>query len=130
MYSPYQHRIVLLTSSFQYPSRRLLFGRARMYLDRIELTGWHFGEKHHQDIPLDEVCRIEWRLQDENGPNVIFYMEDGRSHPLILKNADLWKHTLEERMRWSSPGRYPLAPSRPQPDLPLKDLVAFTTGMG
>lgn len=130
MYSRYQHKVVLLTSSFQYPPRRLLFGRARLYLDRIELTGWHVGEKYHQSIPLNEVCRIEWHLEAADGPNVIFHMEDGSSFPLILKQAALWKHTLEERMRWSTPGQYHLAPPRPQPDLPLQDVVAYTTGMG
>ncbi|QXD14204.1 hypothetical protein GQ464_012165 [Rhodocaloribacter litoris] len=128
--SAYHHKIVLLTSSFQYPPRRLLFGRARLYLDRIELTGWHVGEKFHALIPLDEVCRIEWHLEGGAGPNAVFHLEDGRVIELVLKQGSLWKHTLEERMRWSSPGRYRLAPARPPVDLPLSELITYSTGMG
>ena len=32
------HSVVLLTSRFQYPDRRLFFTRARLFFDRIELS--------------------------------------------------------------------------------------------
>ena len=126
----YTHKIVLLTSSFQYPLRRLLFARARLFLDRIELTGWHFGDKYQEQIPLDQISWIEWKLDAVHGPNVIFHLEDDTQFPLILKQAYLWKHTLEERLQWNAPAHFRLSSAVTKPELPLKDIIAFSSGMG
>jgi len=126
----YHHRIVLLATGFQDPDRYLLFGRARLFLDRIELSGWHFGERYQQVIPLDEVCHIEWNAGVVAGPNVVFCLGEDRQFSLSLKHIHTWEHMLQERLQWSAPGRYRLAPQRPMLDLPLNDVVAYTSGMG
>ncbi|GIV58342.1 MAG: hypothetical protein D6746_09760 [Bacteroidetes bacterium] len=128
--STYPHKIVLLTTGFQLPSRRLLFGRARLYLDRIELTGWQVGERYHDVIPLGDIMRIDWNLEARREANVVFHRAEGPPTALILHQVGLWKHTLEERLRWGSPGRFRLAQTPPPPDMPLGDLITFASGMG
>ncbi len=126
----HRHKIVLLTSSFQYPARRLLFARARLFLDRIELTGWHFGEKYQSQIPFEDLEQIEWKVGETAGPNALFHMADGTTYALHLNQVKLWKHTLEERLRWSKPGLFRLSPSQATRDMPLHELVNYTSGLG
>lgn len=126
----YQHKIVLLTTSFQYPARRLLFARARLYLDRIELTGWHYGEKYRSQILFDELEQIDWNLEAASGANVTFHMSNGTTYALRLQQVQVWKTTLEERLRWSTPGLFRLSPNRVTRDLPLKELVQYSSRLG
>ena len=124
------HQIVLHTSRFRYADRRLFFTRARLYMDRIELLGWHLGKKHTHCIRLRAVERIEW---NESESAAVFHLEQGHSVRLQLQDLGQWKATLENRLHWSAPGRFPLAStthtSAPS-DFSLHELVTYTTSMG
>lgn len=135
MINPHGHRIELLCTSFRYPARRLFFARARLYLDRIELSGRFFSEKHAVRIRQDEIERIEWRLtaRGTSEPNTVFHLEDGRQIVLVLGEVHRWQDMLEERLNWRAGRPGGLLPSRmlfsTTPDLPLHDLVAYASSM-
>ena len=100
--SPYQ--LVLLSTRFRAPERRLFFPNARLYFDRIELTGWHLHERFEDVIHLPEVARIDWHPSesdnDELEANVVFEFSDGSALPLMLDQLPSWQHTLENRVSW------------------------------
>lgn len=121
----YPHKVVLLRSGFQYPERHLFFARARLYFDRLELTGWHLNEHHEEVIPLDQVDTIAWN-DDQEPVTVELQLKDGRCFALSLSQPTLWKHFLDMRMTWSN--SRPAFPVDRQPPS-LKDLIAYSTSM-
>lgn len=136
MTDSHAHRIVLLSTSFRYPKRWLFFARARLYFDRIELSGWLFGAKHGAPIRRDEIEGIEWRLMARSAsePNAIFHLRDGRLVALVLNDVHRWQDMLEERLGWNVGrlgGRCVPVPALfgTVPDLPFHDFVAYASSM-
>ncbi|MFQ5572106.1 MAG: hypothetical protein ACE5G0_20710 [Rhodothermales bacterium] len=126
----FPHNVVLLTSSFKKPDRRLFFTKARLFFDRIELSGWELGKRYVQDIRLDQVERIEWSAE---ASGVIFYLTEGGQIRLTLPEMERWKRSLEQRLHWSGPGSYPTTSatsSTLRRDLSLQELITYTTCMG
>ena len=128
MITNHPHSVVLLSSRFQYPGRRLFFTRARLFFDRIELTGWQFGKKHTCAIPLDAVDTIEWQT---NTADAVLHLTEGGPVMLRLAQADQWKQSLDQRLHWNTTNYFPTkAPSTTRPDLSLHDLITFSSCMG
>ena len=123
----HQHRIVLLTTSFRHPARRLLFTRARLFPDRIELSGWYPGASYEQVLFLDRIQRIEWHTDEKASPNVHFHMDDGAALSLDLQAPDKWQHTLMRRLGWTP--RRERAPLARLGNMGMEDLIAYTSGM-
>lgn len=125
------HQVVLLSSRFSDPEHKLFFTRARLYLDRIELSGWHLGKKYEARIPLHDLDAIDWQT---GSSSAVFYLREGQTIRLTLPDLERWKQSVEQRLWWSAPGRFPMASSTshtaPNQDLSLRDLVTFTTSMG
>lgn len=122
------HRIVLLSSSFQFPERRLFFARARLFLDRIELSGWHYNKREVLKIRLDELDHIEW-----DGTDAVFHLDGDQTIRIQLPQATSWRYTLEQRLSWSAPGRFRMAApvsTTARRDDSLTELVTFATAMG
>ncbi len=122
---PYPHKILLLRSGFRYPERHLFFARARLFFDRIELSGWQLGERHEEVIPLDSVAGIEWREGEEQATTVL-RLDDGRRIEVSLGDGRRWREALDRRMNWR-PSRAPVAPDRPPPA--LTDVAALSGSM-
>ena len=129
MYHP--HNVVLLTSRFQYPGRRLFFTRARLFFDRIELSGWKYGKKHTRAIPLDTVDTIDWK---SDTPDAVVHLAEGEPVALRLSQVDRWKQSLDQRLHWNTTNYFPLttskATSTTRSDLPLSELISFASSMG
>ena len=104
----YPHKIVLLRSGFQYPEKHLFFARARLFFDRIELTGWHLSERHEEMIPLDAVRSIEWR-EEAQRTTAVLLLDDDRRIELSLCEGHQWKDALALRMSWRK-NRPPASP--------------------
>ncbi len=124
------HRVQLLSSRFKVHGRRLFFTRARLFLDRIELSGWHLGKRYVEYIPLDRLDDIEW---DAEASDAAFHLNEGKTIRVRLPHMDRWKHSLEQRLTWSAPGRFPIASrftTTAYRELPLPELITFTTSMG
>jgi hypothetical protein len=60
---------VLLSGRFQLCERRLYCSRARLYADRLLLTGWHGLTRFRRRIPLTSIRRA--RASDERRLHLI-----------------------------------------------------------
>ncbi len=131
MVTNHPHSVVLLTSRFQYPGRRLFFTRARLFFDRIELSGWNLGRKHTRAIPLDAVDKIDWK---SNTTEAVVHLTEGESVVIRLSQADQWKQSLDQRLHWNATNYFlttaTKTASTTRPDLPLHELITFATSMG
>ncbi len=131
MVTYHPHSVVLLTSRFQYPGRRLFFTRARLFFDRIELSGWNLGKKHTHAIPLDAVDKIDWK---SDTPDAVVHLTEGEPVALRLSQVDRWKQSLDQRLHWNATNYLPTTatktPSTTRPDLPLHELITFASSMG
>jgi hypothetical protein len=124
------HQVVLLSSRFINPEHKLFFTRARLYLDRIELSGWLLGKKYEVQIPLQDLDSIDWQTDTSSA---VFHLREGQIIRLKLPDLERWKQSVEQRLWWSAPGRFPMTSTShtaPNQDLSLRDLVTFTTSMG
>lgn len=88
----------LLSSGFRYPRRRLFFGRARLYPDRIDLFEIGWTGFRRRTIWLRDVERISWRTDSERSANVTLYLHDHEPLRLWVKGAGLWKYQIDERL--------------------------------
>jgi hypothetical protein len=131
MITQHPHSVLLLTSRFQYLERRLFFTRARLFFDRIELSGWAVGKKHTRAIPLDAVDKIDWKT---NTSDAVLHLTEGEPVALRLSQADRWKQSLTQRLRWNTTTYFPATPpkaaSTAPSDVPLHELITFATSMG
>ena len=131
MYPNHPHSVLLLSSRFQYLDRRLFFTRARLFFDRIELTGWVLGKKHVRAIPLDDVAQVEW---DPNTSAAVLHLSEGDPVRLRLSHLDSWKRSLEQRLWWNATNYLPRPTAKTNStvrrDVSLHELITFTTSMG
>ncbi len=86
------------TSRFQLPDRKLLFARARLYEDRLELSGFGLRGRYRRTLRLDEVCSVEWWSGAGKEPNLALQLHDGRSLAVWVPGPGLWKFAVEEHM--------------------------------
>ena len=123
------HPIQLLSSRFQYADRRLFFSRARLFPDRLELSGWHVGRRHEMHIALTELDHVEW---DADASAATLHLREGETLRLHLPELVRWRQALEQRLSWSAPDRRPVTRTftSSAADWSLHDLVAYTTSMG
>ena len=122
---PHSPSVELLRSRFQHPHRHLFFTRARLFLDRIELSAWKLGARYRHEIPLATLCRVEW--QDDG--RAVFHLKDTEEPlTLVLRQPTRWQHTLEAHLRWSAPDRP--ARSADHSDVPLNEVLLHATRMG
>lgn len=87
---------VLHESSFQYPDRWLFWARARLYADRLELTGWHWTGRHRRVVPLSDIAQVKWWTAAEHTVNFALHLHDGERVRLQIKGAGLWKFEVEK----------------------------------
>ena len=88
---------VRLTSRFRYADRRFFYGRARLYADRIRLTGLSWRGLHRRTILLRDLARVSWRADSEGQANVTFYLH----HDVValwIGGAGLWKYQIDEHL--------------------------------
>lgn len=129
MFKRFTHRIVLLTTHFRYPNRTLLFARARLFMDRIELTGWTASQKYRLRLALDQIVDIVWENLSGKHGTAVFHLREQGPVAVEFSQPRLWQRTLQERLRW-----YQTAPEKSSPEphlhrMPLRDFVACTTSM-
>lgn len=88
------HRVQLLASRFRYAGRKALFGKARLYGDRIELASWHLLGLQTRSIQLDHVAHMDYHHL-RNGSNLSVYLDDGEVLELELEEAHVWRQYFE-----------------------------------
>jgi hypothetical protein len=120
----YQARILLLRTGFRDPDRRLFFRRARLYPDRIELSGWTPARRFREEISLGDVRRVLWNPDASDEPNAMFYLMDGGERPIHFQSVLHWKHMLDDCLL-----RQGNRPHRSTADVSLQDLALYGAGM-
>lgn len=84
----------LLSTRCRVPDRRLWFGRAELYEDRIRIRGWTWRGRYRRVVPLDQVERVQW-WATTGDVNFMLYLDDGRAVPLrLLRGAGTWNAKL------------------------------------
>lgn len=123
------HKIVLLTTGFHLPDRRLLFPRARLYMDRIELRAWGLSASMPRTVSFDHLRDVSWPETDDTSGAVVFHLDDEPPLTLVLDDVDRWKRMLDERVRWGAPGQFRVGAGSRALDLPLKELAVYASSL-
>lgn len=88
----------LLSGRFRVAGRRLFFGWARLYADRLVLTGFSWRGLHRRTILLREVARVSWRTDSARAANVTLHLRHDEPVRLWISGAGLWKHRIDDRL--------------------------------
>lgn len=51
--------VPLRTAAFTLEDRQLFWAKARLYADRLELTGWSFSGRYRRSISLEQIKEAE-----------------------------------------------------------------------
>jgi hypothetical protein len=85
---------VLLESPFGFTSPALLFGRASLLTDRIELSGWRLAGRYLRRIPIEKVLQVD----SVDDGNLVVWLSVGEVVRLRIEHAGLWKEKIDERL--------------------------------
>lgn len=96
----YPNHVLVLDNRFRYPKRPMLFGRARLFGDRIELTGWDRHGRHHRCIPLGLVTSVDYHPL-QNHANLTLHLATGDAVPLNIDEAHRWREMYENWLRYA-----------------------------
>ena len=89
----------LLSSRFHYFNRRVIFGKARLYGDRIVLTGWSFRGRHRRSIPFEKITHLEYHILPKGG-HLTLFLPDDRVVSFFLQQAHQWRALFENGLRY------------------------------
>lgn len=82
--------VPLRTAPFSLPDRWLVWSRARLYADRLTLSGWGLGGRYWRRIPLDAIDEIEQRA-----PHLALHLETGRTVVFTPPEAARWETSIK-----------------------------------
>ena len=93
------NHIQVLSSHFRYAHKRLFFGKARLFADRIELMGWSRSGHHFRCIPLARLVEMDYHsLADDS--NLTLHLDDGEEIAIRVKEAHRWREFFENWLRY------------------------------
>lgn len=72
----------------------LLYARARLASDHLELSGWHWRGRYKRRIPLERVVHVD--VKGDEG--LILWLVDGEVVRLEIEQSHLWRDRLAERL--------------------------------
>ena len=81
--------VPLRTAAFGLEDRWLLWSRARLYADRMELTGWGLGGRYHRSISLGRIGAVE-PIED----GLILHLTDGSALRIEIDTPREWADAL------------------------------------
>ena len=87
--SPLPSDVPLRTAAFGLEDRWLLWSRARLYADRMELTGWGLGGRYHRSISLGRIGAVEL-IED----GLILHLTDGSALRVEIDTPREWADAL------------------------------------
>jgi len=76
---------------FEFRTPALLLPRARLYADRLELSGWRLKGRFYRIIPLRQVLQIDAPGRDE----LLIWLSIGETLHLHVEHASKWKTEVE-----------------------------------
>ena len=87
--SPLSSDVPLRTAAFGPEARWPLWPRARLYADRMELTGWDLGGRYHRSISLDRIGEAE-PVEDR----LLLHLTDGSTLRIEMDSPRQWADAL------------------------------------
>ena len=87
--SPLSSDVPLRTAAFGPEARWPLWSRARLYADRMELTGWGLGGRYHRSISLGRIGAVE-PIED----GLILHLTDGSALRIEIDTPREWADAL------------------------------------
>lgn len=68
----------------------LIGARARLFEDRLELSGWKFFSHYRRTIPLDRIVHVDLKNKKE----LVLWLVDGEAVRLRISDAEIWQREL------------------------------------
>lgn len=84
----------LLSGSFSFAQPTLLCARARLYEDRLELTGWRLWGHYRRRIPLRRILQVDAPGSDR----LLLWLADGQTLRLRIDDARRWQQAIAHRL--------------------------------
>jgi len=85
---------IFLDGRFDFQSPALAFPKARLYSDRLELSGWRFSGRFHRRIPLRSVLQVD----AVNDSVLVIWLSVGETIRLRVNQASSWKTHIEAQL--------------------------------
>lgn len=89
-----ESREVLLTDRFSFCHPSLWFPRARLYADRLELTGWRLWRRYRRCISLYHVLQVDATSADR----LLLWMANGQTLRLCIDDAQQWQEAIASQL--------------------------------
>ncbi len=88
---PSRSRSVLRTGRFTFRDPTLFFARARLYPDRLELSGWRLRGRYRRSIPIKQVLQVDLLSDD----SLMIWLSIGETVRIRIDQAARWKEAIE-----------------------------------
>lgn len=85
---------ILLDGRFYFQSPALAFPRARLYADRLELSGWRLSGRFSRRIPLRNVLHVD--AVDDSA--LVIWLSVGETVRIRVNQASSWKRHIEAQL--------------------------------
>jgi len=82
--------VPLRTASFSLADRWLVWTEARLYANRLVLTGWGLWERYWHPIPFETIAQVK-----HENDSIIVHQTDGRVLQLHMSSARRWHTAIE-----------------------------------
>lgn len=82
--------VPLRTASFSLADRWLVWTKARLYANRLVLTGWGFWTRYRRRIPFEIIERVD----HENG-HLVVHLQGNRTLRIQMSVARRWHAAIE-----------------------------------
>lgn len=89
---------MLRTGWFSFCNPPLWFARARLYADRLELTGWRLRGRYRRRIPLRYVLDVDATGSDR----LLLWMANGQALRLCIDDARRWQEAIASQLEHHS----------------------------
>ena len=85
------------TSSFRPTDERWFFGKAHLFEDRVEFSGWTWRGRQKRIIALENIAEVRWRSSVHKVDNFVLVLHDEEPFRFWIKGPGLWKFEIESR---------------------------------
>ncbi len=81
------------SSRFSFGNPPLLFARARLFSDRLELTGWHLRGRYRRQLLIRHMLQVD--VLGKEG--LLLWLASGETVRIRLQRAPEWKAAIDQQ---------------------------------
>ena len=85
------HRVSVLSGRFSFEQPAMMRPRARLYVDRLELSGLTLRGRFKRIIPVESILHVD----ADGDSRLILWVSSGPAIRLRLPKAPTWKRTID-----------------------------------